>query len=265
LQLVLAGASWLDLYDIAIGEIVSVTLYLGRHGETKLNSENKLRGWLDIPLNSKGVEEAEAMGVAMSTTDVDRIYCSDLDRADHTAKIIAKHHKLKPIAREWFRPLNYGDLAGKSLSEIQPELDRLNEIWKTDPNYEVAGGESWTEFQDRNLGGLHAILKNASDGEQIMVVAHLRNCLLFHGVAVNQGPLEGEAIQMMDGKKWHQRSGSISKFVWGDEQEGDLLRYSGMYFEPKDEEEPERKEPVAGLNEKAVQDLPMLGSSTRGY
>ena len=211
---------------------MSVIFYLGRHGETKLNSEDKLRGWLDIPLNPDGIREAEAMGVAMSKTDMDRVYCSDLDRADHTAQIVAKHHGLKPIPRGWFRPLNYGELQGKSVKDIQPVLDQLNEIWKTNPDHEAPGGESWTEFQDRNLQGLHAILIAAEDGEQIMLVAHLRNCLLVHAVALNGGPLHGEAIQLMDGKDFHQPSGAVAQYEFN--QDEGILTYKGMFFEPKE-------------------------------
>lgn len=241
---------------------MSVTLYLGRHGETKLNSEDKLRGWMDVPLNPVGVAEAEAMGVAMSTTAIDRVYSSDLDRADHTAQIVAKHHGLKQIARQWFRPLNYGDLTGKKLSEIQHKLDELNEIWKTNPDYEAPGGESFTEFQDRNLGGLYSILKNAQDGEEIMVVAHLRNCLLFHAITQNEGPLEGQAIQAMDGKKWHQPSGSVSKYIYDDEQDGALLKFAGIIFKPNEKEEqgkePIRDEGMAAMSETMVEDRAMV-------
>lgn len=210
-----------------------ITLFLGRHGQTKLNAQERLRGWLDEGLDAVGVKEAEAMGAAMSKTDIDRVYCSSLDRADHTAQIVAKHHGLKPIPRDWFRPLNYGSLNGKLLSEIQPELDRLNEVWQTNPDEEAPNGESWTEFQDRNLQGLHAILKAAEDGEQIMLVAHLRNCLLFHGVAVGGGPLRGDTLELMQGKDWHQESGAVSRFEWNE----DRLIFKGMFFDPKESEE----------------------------
>lgn len=191
---------------------------MGRHGETKLNSEDKLRGWMDVPLNPAGIEEAHAMAKLMKTKPIDRIYCSDLDRADHTAQIVAHEHGLKPIARQWFRPLNYGDMNGKSLKDIKPKLDELNEIWKTNPEHEAPGGESFTEFQDRNLQGLHAILSAAREGEQIMVVAHLRNCLLFHAVALHGGPLSGDAVMAMAGKDWHQESGSVSQFQYQDDR-----------------------------------------------
>lgn len=210
---------------------MSVTLYLGRHGTTKLNSEDKLRGWKDIPLDAEGIQEANAMGIAMSKTDMDRVYASDLDRADHTAQIVAKHHGLKVISRSWFRPINFGELNGKSIKDITPELDRITKIWETNPEYEVPGGESFAEFQDRNLQGLHAILKSAKDGEQIMLVAHLRNAILFHAVATTGGPLKGDEISAMDGKEWEQDPGSVSHFEF--DQEAAMLRYVGMFFEPK--------------------------------
>jgi broad specificity phosphatase PhoE len=191
-----------------------ITIYLGRHGETRLNSEDCLRGWIDVPLNKDGIREAHAMAAQMKQYPIDRIYCSDLDRADHTAQIVAKEHDLMPIPRQWFRPLDYGDLNGKPLKDIQPLLDKLNEIWKTNPDHEAPHGESFREFQDRNLGGMHAIIRAAKEGEQIMLVAHLRNCLLFHAVALSGGPVQGDAIQLMDGKSWHQESGAVSQFEW---------------------------------------------------
>lgn len=208
-----------------------IKLYLGRHGSTRLNSEDKLRGWKDVPLDADGIKEANEMGNEMAETAIDRIYASDLDRADHTAQIVAKHHGLKVIARSWFRPINFGELNGKSLKDIGPELDRITEIWKTNPDYEVPGGESFSEFQDRNLQGLHSILNSARDDEQIMLVAHLRNAILFHAVATSGGPLKGDSITAMDGKEWEQVPGSVTEFDY--DQEGAVLHYKGVFFEPK--------------------------------
>lgn len=210
---------------------MSVRIFLGRHGSTRLNSEDKLRGWLDVPLDKDGIKEANEMGERMSKTSIDRIYASDLDRADHTAQIVAEHHNLRPILRQWFRPINFGDLNGKSLKDIGPELDRITKIWETNPDYEVPNGESFSEFQSRNLQGLHTILKAANDNEQIMLVAHLRNAILFHAVATTGGPLSGDEISGMDGKEWTQEPGSVSKFEF--DQDSSTLKYAGMFFEPK--------------------------------
>lgn len=191
-----------------------ITVYVGRHGETRLNSEERLRGWIDEPLNKEGIKEAKIMADKMKEYPIDRIYCSDLDRADHTAQIVAKEHDLKQIPRQWFRPINFGDYNGKKISDIKDKMQALLDEWKTNPEQEAPGGESFQEFQDRNLAGLHAIINAATDGEEIMVVAHLRNCLLFWAVAHNGAPLKGEALDLIDDKHYHQDSGELSKFEW---------------------------------------------------
>jgi broad specificity phosphatase PhoE len=193
---------------------MSITLYLGRHGETDLNSEERLRGWIDEPLNEDGIKEAKAMGEKMKKYPIDRIYCSDLDRADHTAQMVAEAHNLKPIPRQWFRPINFGSWNGQKVSEIKDKMQELLDKWKTDPDSEAPGGESFTEFQDRNLGGLQAVLRAAQDGEEIMIVAHLRNCLLFWAVSQNGGPLSGDALDLIDDKHFHQDSGEVSVFEY---------------------------------------------------
>jgi broad specificity phosphatase PhoE len=189
-----------------------IKLFLGRHGETQLNSEDRLRGWRDEPLNETGVREAKKMAEKMKTYPIDKIYASDLDRADHTAKIVAEEHNLTPIPVQWFRPINFGDWNGQKLSAIKAEMERLLNVWKTNPDEEAPGGESFSDFQDRNLGGLEAVLKATSDGEEIMIVAHLRNCLLFWAVAENGGPLKGDALDLIDDKHYHQDSGEVSVF-----------------------------------------------------
>lgn len=210
---------------------MSVKLLVMRHGETKLNSEERLRGHMDIPLNAQGIKEAEQASNFLSNVPINRVYASSLDRADHTAQIVAKPHNLKPILREWFTPIDFGKLNGQKLSDIGPELDRITNIWKTDPEYEAPGGESFKEFQDRNLGGLHAILKTADDDETILLVAHLRNAILYHEVAITGGALSGNEIEAMDGKEWEQGPGSVSHFEF--DQEGAMLKYIGMFFEPE--------------------------------
>lgn len=189
-------------------------MILLRHGETKLNSEDKLRGWEDVPLNDAGIKEAKDAAKELKDIAFDRIYSSDLERAFETAKMVAKNHNLKPISRNWFRPIDYGSLAGKSLKDIQPILDDLTDKWKTDPTIKAPDGESFEDFQDRCLGGLHAVINAASDGETILIVTHLRDCLLVHGVAIHGHPLEGDEVKEMQGKGWHQDSGKSSKFEW---------------------------------------------------
>ena len=126
----------------------------------------------------------------------------------------AKEHNLKPIPRQWFRPINFGEWNGKAIKDIKEKMQQLLDEWKTNPTKEAPGGESFAEFQDRNISGLHAVVNAATEGEQIMILAHLRNCLFFWALAKNGAPLEGDALDLIDDKHFHQDSGAVSKFEY---------------------------------------------------
>ena len=62
--------------------------YLFRHGETDWNKSRKLQGHNDIPLNSKGVQQAESLIDIISSFDLEIIHSSDLKRALMTAETL---------------------------------------------------------------------------------------------------------------------------------------------------------------------------------
>jgi broad specificity phosphatase PhoE len=61
------------------------TLIFVHHGETALNKNGgdaeRMRGWLDIPLNQSGREEAVRIAKRIGEYPVHQIVCSDLERA----------------------------------------------------------------------------------------------------------------------------------------------------------------------------------------
>ena len=68
-------------------------IYVVRHGQTDWNIEHRIQGHQDIPLNDKGVEEANFLKDELSDIDFDLVFSSPLKRAYKTAEIITK----KPI------------------------------------------------------------------------------------------------------------------------------------------------------------------------
>ena len=68
-----------------------------RHAETKYNVDRRLQGWLDIPLNKTGREQAQKVAGRLKSENPAAVYSSDHSRAFTTAVHIASHHKLKPI------------------------------------------------------------------------------------------------------------------------------------------------------------------------
>ena len=152
-------------------------LILIRHGHTSLNipgQEERLRGWLDIPLSNQGLQEAEETARIVATFSVKTIYSSDLTRAMQTAEIIGRAVKVPIIPTPELRPWNLGVFAGQLIHQLIPFLHLLNE----QPDAVAPSGESWNQFYARFSKRLLTLMKLAhASKENIAAVAHVRNFL----------------------------------------------------------------------------------------
>ena len=68
------------------------TLILLRHGQSMWNQRNVFTGWVDVPLSSNGISEAQKAGQLMSHLNIDAIYTSTLVRAQQTAMLAMAEH-----------------------------------------------------------------------------------------------------------------------------------------------------------------------------
>src|SRR5215510_5655018 len=66
----------------------TLRIYLARHGETDWNAELRLQGTSDIPLNSKGRQQAAKLAERLKGIHLDAVYCSTLSRSRETATIV---------------------------------------------------------------------------------------------------------------------------------------------------------------------------------
>ena len=60
-------------------------LLLIRHGRSMWNSEGRIQGQVDIPLDEVGVQQAERVARRLQSQPIDAIYSSPLLRARATA------------------------------------------------------------------------------------------------------------------------------------------------------------------------------------
>lgn len=73
-----------------------VKLILMRHGQSQWNLHNLFTGWVDIPLSTKGIEEALEGGRLIQNEPIDIIFTSTLIRAQMTAMLaMTLHHSGK--------------------------------------------------------------------------------------------------------------------------------------------------------------------------
>lgn len=135
-------------------------LHLFRHGETDWNSAGRLQGGTDVPLNSKGRQQAYQLTEYFSNlpAPLEIILSSDLDRARETAKIAAGSLSIPIHVDHRIRETNLGQAEGLTESEILsslgPEVLRQWRIFPDLPGSRFPGGESKQEHLDRLLQGL---------------------------------------------------------------------------------------------------------------
>jgi broad specificity phosphatase PhoE len=190
-------------------------LILVRHGKTVLNSldgAERLRGWLDVPLDEQGLREAEETAQRLAQHPVEHIYSSDLYRARQTADAVVKATMAPIVHTSDLRPWNVGTLAGQRVNDILPILQQL----ELNPSLPSPGGESFLQFCDRYSRKLEELLDIAHRSEAcIVAVTHVRNLLaaptLLHGgnrsrIPVSGGPKTGSLVWVeKNGERWDLR------------------------------------------------------------
>lgn len=141
--------------------------YYIRHGQTEANEQGVYTGSLPhIPLTKLGVEQAQAAAKLMSAWGINRIIASDLDRAQHTARIIADGIKLDRqliVTQPLLREMNVGRMAGTPDEGFPAYLE-----------YAASGVDPEAETIAMVDGRVREFLATLEqyDGETLLVVSH---------------------------------------------------------------------------------------------
>lgn len=179
-------------------------LILVRHGHTCLNvpgRDERLRGWLDLPLDEQGMQEADETADRLADYPVEAIFSSDLRRARQTAEVLRRRvHAPRVTATTELRPWNMGVFCGQRVYDILPFLNLLNQH----PDLAAPSGESFYQFYGRYSHRLTELMNLALQSSQcIVAVTHVRNVLatqtiIEHGdrdrVPVRGGPPTGTLV-----------------------------------------------------------------------
>jgi broad specificity phosphatase PhoE len=171
-------------------------LLIIRHGHTSLNlpgRDERLRGWLDVPLDQEGLDEAaETANLVSENYNVGTIVCSDLRRARQTAEVLRRQTKASVLHTSDLRPWNLGVFCGQRVRDIIPFLTLLNQH----PDLVAPSGESFYQFYGRYAHRLNALLAQAEESDHcVAVVTHVRNLLasatIIQGGDKNKVPVKG--------------------------------------------------------------------------
>ena len=148
-------------------------LILVRHGETEWNRVERFRGRADVPLNTRGLAQAEATARRIRAGwEVTAVYCSPLSRALRTAQAIAALYQLTATSLQDLIDIDYGEWQGKSPEEVESLWPDLLSAWYEKPHtVRIPGGESLDDVRARCGRAVRQLA--AQHGESsVVVVAH---------------------------------------------------------------------------------------------
>ena len=149
-------------------------LLLLRHGETDWNSEGRMQGHSDTPLNANGIAQAHQLAARVASEEsFAAMYASPLARARVTAEIIAQQCNLTPLLDDRLKEQCLGDLEGLTGTEFEQRFPEVLAAWRADPlQTPLPGQEKSDAFQQRVQAFLADLQARHADGTRVAVVTH---------------------------------------------------------------------------------------------
>ncbi len=145
---------------------------LVRHGETDWNTQRRIQGNLDLPLNATGMVQAHAAARGLAEAGIELIYSSDLARARQTAEAAAQHIGLPLILCEQLRERRFGIFEGLTYDEVKRRFPDVYARFETrDSGFAIPQGESLQQLAARVENALRRIAGD-HPGQTVLVVTH---------------------------------------------------------------------------------------------
>lgn len=149
------------------------TLVLLRHGQTDWNLKHRYQGVTDIPLNALGELQARQANEYLKKFEFDAVYCSDLDRAQTTARLALKN--IFPYEKIMFdrrlRERNFGVYEGGPYDKEYLPAEYRTSMEADPENFKFPEGESLNELKMRLEPFYREILERHPD-DTVLLVAH---------------------------------------------------------------------------------------------
>ncbi len=159
-----------------------------RHGRSRADDENVHEGRYDSPLNPEGEAQAAALAAYWTAhpPGFDRAYCSTLQRAHGTARIVTNALGVPLTPTDLLREWDNGPLAGMGREEALERYPIPAFRHDLDP-FTAQGGESQAAIRARALHALELVWNGG--GQRVLLVTHggFGNSLLRELLGMQRG------------------------------------------------------------------------------
>lgn len=145
------------------------TLLFIRHAETAL--AGTFCGSSNPDLNERGRAQAAALEHKLRSQPIDRMFSSDLARAQETAAYIAAPRKLEVTVHPALREIDFGDWEARTFVQIARQYPVFATRWMAEfPDLTIPNAEPVPAFRQRVLAEIQAL--RAVPAEHVVVLTH---------------------------------------------------------------------------------------------
>lgn len=177
-----------------------------RHGETAWNTDTRIQGHTDIPLNDTGHWQAARLAEALADEPISAIYASDLSRAWETASYVGRALGVAVVADQGLRERGFGTFEGRTFADIEKETPEQARLWRgRDPDFAPEGGESLVTLRERVVATF-ARLAARHPGELIALVGHGGVMDVMYRAATR--------LDIQAARTWALGNAAINRLLW---------------------------------------------------
>jgi len=163
-------------------------IYLVRHGEIEISPGKRFVGQIDLPLSKKGIKQAEYLQQQLSCVSLKGIFCSDLQRSQQTAQLIAEKHRTDISLVQELKEIKLGEWEGKLFEEIYRTYPKeFKKRGEDIVHYHPPGGESFYDLHQRVITAFNKIITSTKGNILIVGHAGVNRMILCHimGIPLN--------------------------------------------------------------------------------
>jgi len=145
-----------------------------RHAQAENNTKRILAGRTEgVPLTKTGIEQAERISEYLKPLDISAIYSSPIERASHTAEIVAKNRSLEVVLDERLTEIDMGKFTRMNYDDMFAKYGNIFlKFYENDPVIAEHEVETFPDVQKRILDMVDHVLKKHKN-ENVILVTHM--------------------------------------------------------------------------------------------
>jgi len=145
-----------------------------RHAQAENNAKRILAGRTEgVHLTKTGIEQAEQIAKYLKPLDISAIYSSPIERASHTAEIVAKNGSLEVVLDERLTEIDMGKFTHMNYDDMFAKYGNIFlKFYENDPIIAEHEVETFPDVQKRVLDMVDYVLKKHKN-ENVILVTHM--------------------------------------------------------------------------------------------